>query len=173
MSTSYDDLYRTSPKALGAPLPELVTLFEALEGKPQRVLDIGCGQGRDALFIARRGHLVLGVDISPAGIDQMNRDARAEGLNLEGIVADITTFSPEGAFDILLFDRVLHMVDACARAAAFGRLLAHVAPGGQVLIIDEPRNIPALEQVLQENGRDWRPTFKRRGFLFLRETSER
>jgi trans-aconitate methyltransferase len=102
----------------------------------------------------------------------MDRDARAEGLNLEGIVADITTFSPEGEFDILLFDRVLHMLDARERAAVLARLLAHVAPGGQVLIIDEPRNIPALEQVLQENARDWRPTLKRRGFLFLREAND-
>ncbi|WP_409070426.1 class I SAM-dependent methyltransferase [Aliifodinibius sp. S!AR15-10] len=44
-------------------------------------MDFGCGQGRDALFIARMGHRVLGVDISKTGISQMLDEANRENID--------------------------------------------------------------------------------------------
>jgi len=52
----------------GQPFPEFVQFFVDFDQVNASVLDLGCGQGRDALFIARMGHDVLGVDLSPTGI---------------------------------------------------------------------------------------------------------
>jgi cyclopropane fatty-acyl-phospholipid synthase-like methyltransferase len=56
-------------------------------------LDVGCGQGRDALFIAIKGHRVVGMDISANGIRDLKDVASRENLPIEGIVADILTTS--------------------------------------------------------------------------------
>ena len=88
MAYDYDKLYRETPHALGAANAHIAAFFETID-TPVRVLDIGCGQGRDALPIARRGHRVVGVDISPAGIDDLIAAAAADGLDVTGYVADI------------------------------------------------------------------------------------
>ena len=56
------------------------------------MLDLGCGQGRDALFIARKGHAVVGVNISKTGVGQMLEDAKQEELDISGIVADVVCY---------------------------------------------------------------------------------
>ena len=73
-----------------------------------------CRQGRDALFIARHGHHVLGVDLSPTGIRDRTIAAKIEGLPIQGTVADLTTYNPSGFFDIILCDRTLHTLPLVA-----------------------------------------------------------
>ena len=62
--------------------------FKNYEQETVSVLDVGCGQGRDALFIARLGHVVTAIDLSPSGISDLQRDAAAEGLAIFAEVAD-------------------------------------------------------------------------------------
>lgn len=166
MAYNYDELYREHPDALGAPTKAFVDFFaHADEGL--RVLDIGCGQGRDALFIARAGHKVVGVDLSPAGISDMVAVAKDENLQIEGIVADIGTFVPEGMFDILLIDRTLHMLDEETRLAALTRLIASVVPGGWALIADERSNMTGFKAVFAGHSAQWQIKTDKRGLLFL------
>ena len=54
--------YQNSRNVCGDPFPELVEFFENYDDECATVHDSGCEQGRDALFIARKGHSVLGVD---------------------------------------------------------------------------------------------------------------
>ena len=129
MSTDYDALYRTTPDALGAPTPDLARFLEAALTPPARVLDIGCGQGHDALFLARLGHRVTGVDLSPAGIASLNDAARRDGLSVTGTVADVTAHTPSEAYDLLLFDRILHRLAARDRIATLLRLTPALVPG--------------------------------------------
>ena len=49
-------------------------------------------QGRDVLFIARKGHSVLGVDTAQTGIVQMLEEAESEKLAVDGVIADITNY---------------------------------------------------------------------------------
>lgn len=168
MAYDYDALYRETPDALGLPSRVFTDWFEPRADAGLRVLDLGCGQGRDALFIARAGHRVVGVDLSPAGIADMTRVARAEGLDVTGIVADIAQFEPDGAFDVVLIDRTLHMLGAGSRHAVLARLAGHVVPGGWLLIADEPRNIAALRVALETPDADWEITKAQRGLLFAR-----
>lgn len=170
MVFDYDSLYRDTPDALGAPGKALVDFFAARAASGLRVLDVGCGQGRDALFIARLGHRVLGVDLSAHGIAALTRAAKAEALPVEAMVADVATFEPAGSFDVILFDRVLHMLDEAPRLAALRRLAGHVAPGGWLLIEDEPSNIAGFKTVIAALAGEWATEKARGGALLLRRT---
>ena len=87
--TDYEKQYQKSRDVCGPPFREFVAFFERYHKTRAKVLDLGCGQGRDALFIARKGHHVLGVDISRTGISQMLEEAEREGLDVCGVVADV------------------------------------------------------------------------------------
>ena len=168
MAYNYDALYRTTKDALGAPTKKIVDAFAALDGRRLRVLDVGCGQGRDALFIARLGHHVTGVDISTSGISAMIAAAKAEGLSVEGVVADIREFQTEQLYDVILFDRTLHMLAELQRLDVLGRLIGCVDQAGRVLIADERSNIPAFEAALLSDSRNWEIELRDRGYLFAR-----
>lgn len=168
MAFDYDKLYGETPRALGDPTPAIVAFFEQLPPPRLRVLDVGCGQGRDALFIARLGHSVVGVDISANGIKDLVRSAAKEALPIETIVADIVSYRPDGDFDVVLIDRALHMLPEADRLAVLARLIGHVAPRGWLLIADEASNMAGFKTVLAKSGRRWDSELDRRGHLFVR-----
>ena len=66
-----------------------------------RLLDLGCGEGRNAVFFARKGYRVLAVDISPAGIAKTERLAAEAGTRLETAVADMHEFCLEEPVDVV------------------------------------------------------------------------
>lgn len=167
MTFDYDKFYGETPDALGAPTKVFVDFFERLERTNARVLDVGCGQGRDALFIARSGHDVVGVDLSPNGIRDLQHVADSEKLSIQGIVADIVEFTPEGTFDIILIDRTLHMLAKPERLTVLQKLLNHVHTGGYVLVADEPSNIPDFEAAVGKNAGLWDTIYKHRGYFFI------
>jgi 2-polyprenyl-3-methyl-5-hydroxy-6-metoxy-1,4-benzoquinol methylase len=88
----YEKEYQNSRNVCGEPFPEIVEFFENYDDECATVLDSGCGQGRDALFIARKGHSVLGVDTAQTGIEQMLEEAESEKLAVDGVIADITNY---------------------------------------------------------------------------------
>jgi len=72
--------------------------------KPGTALDIGMGVGRNALFLARRGWAVTGIDISDVGVDKAARQALAEGLPLTAVRADMFTFDfGRERYDLIAF----------------------------------------------------------------------
>ncbi len=101
------DKYYEERNHFGEPYPELVKFFSE-QKRRGRVLDLGCGQGRDALAIARLGYEVTGVDTSAVGIEQMMHDAKKENLPVEGFVADFYDYSIDSDFDFVLLDSILH-----------------------------------------------------------------
>lgn len=106
MRPTYDQYYQTE-NLFGAPYPELIAFFAEFS-KKGKVLDLGCGQGRDAIALARLGYRVTGIDNSRVGVDQMNQVGREEGLNLLGQVGDIYAFDDYDQFDIVLLDSMFH-----------------------------------------------------------------
>ena len=103
---NYDKYYKTE-ELFGAPYPELIDFFKGYEPKG-KILDLGCGQGRDSIPLARLGYKITGIDNSKVGIDQMNSIAEKEGLNVTGLVDDIYSFNNYQDFDIVLLDSIFH-----------------------------------------------------------------
>jgi len=71
----YERQYHEQRGVCGEPFPEIASFFASYAKQAAQVLDLGCGQGRDALMAARHGHHVLGVDSAQTGIRQMLEDA--------------------------------------------------------------------------------------------------
>ncbi|MEZ5056275.1 MAG: class I SAM-dependent methyltransferase [Saprospiraceae bacterium] len=106
MPEAYDKYYQTED-LFGSPYPEMIAFFTKLPSKG-KVLDLGCGQGRDAIALARMGYSVTGIDNSSVGIKQMNQIAKNEKLDLFGQVGDVHSFEQFDQFDIILLDSMFH-----------------------------------------------------------------
>ncbi len=62
------------------------------------------------MFIARKGHSVLGVDTAQTGIEQMLEESESENLSVDGVIADITNDEAPDLYNIVVIDSVLHML---------------------------------------------------------------
>ena len=107
---TFDETYTEKEEMFGHPYRELQNYFKQYPIKGT-VLDLGCGQGRDSLFLASLGYQVTAVDLSKVGVNQMMKQAEKQNLSLKGITADIFKAKIEGNFDIILFDMLLHGFD--------------------------------------------------------------
>jgi len=169
MSSKYEEIFKAHRHALGEPTKAFVDFFTSLEKPEQTVLDIGAGQGRDALFIARLGHSVTAVDLSPSGMMQLQEDADQEELNIKTHIVDVCEFTPSAKFDIVLIDRTLHMLNAQDRTAVLSSLLPHTNSQAFLLIADERSNIPAFTQTLNASTDPWETFLQKKGFLFAQK----
>ncbi|WP_431879505.1 class I SAM-dependent methyltransferase [Amycolatopsis sacchari] len=129
---SWDEWYRSADTIWsGRPNPQLVA--EAAGLPPGTTLDAGCGEGGDALWLARHGWRVTGADIAPVALERAAAQAKVEGLDVEWVHADLTTWTPPSRYD-LVTTHYLHLPgDALERALT--RLAAAVAPGGTLLVV--------------------------------------
>jgi len=142
-----DGHYRDNSAACGEPFTEFAAFCRA--APTGSALDLGCGQGRDALMFAREGHRVVGVDVSSVGVAQMLAIARSEDLDVEGSVQDIRTDRPDTIFDIVILDRVLHMLDAADRLPLLASATRAVAPGGHLLVAEGPKGTKPVREALE------------------------
>jgi methylase of polypeptide subunit release factors len=62
------------------------------ERKPGKALDLGTGQGRNAIFLASTGWTVTGVDISEVAIAEAKKNAAARKVQIDAIVGDLDTY---------------------------------------------------------------------------------
>jgi SAM-dependent methyltransferase len=105
---------------------------------PGRALDLACGLGRNAVWLAERGWQVTAVDFSEVAIEHARRLAEASGVSVEWTVGDLRAYDPErGAFDLVLLF-FLH-VPAVERNALLHKAVAAVAPGGTFLLAAHDR----------------------------------
>ena len=100
------------------------------------VLDVGCGPGRHALELARRGYIVHGVDLSPEFIDLARGAAAAESVPATFEVLDVRDLEVDGAYDALicLCQGGFGLLGGEEDAAVLGRLARAVRPGGGVVV---------------------------------------
>jgi SAM-dependent methyltransferase len=130
---------------------ELVTrqLADHLPGSPWRVLDIGCGQGTQALLLARRGHAVTGLDTSDhlladfrAALDAEPAEVADRVRLVRGDAGDVAGLFPPSSFDAVLCHGVLmYFPDPDPLLEAIARV---VAPGGLVSLLVRNGNALAM-----------------------------
>ena len=105
--------------------------------KPSTALDLGCGEGGDAMWLAERGWQVVAVDISETALQRAAEDADARGVGnrIEFQAHDLSESLPEGAFD-LVSAQFLHSTLPLDRTRIFQRAADVIRPGGLLLIVD-------------------------------------
>jgi len=120
-----------APWDIGRPQPEMVALEDAGTFGP-RVLDVGCGSGETALFLASRGHDVTGVDAVPAAIETAKAKATERGLDVRFHAADVLEVLPEliGRFHSVVDVGFFHALSDAQRADFAAKLADRLAPGG-------------------------------------------
>jgi len=113
----------------------LLTRFTAEIPAPKRVLDIGVGQGRNALPLARAGCHVMGIDPSAEAIVHTERAAQEAGLTLELKQSDALTFeAKDHVFDAVLVFGLLQILSRDAINTLFARLRGWLTPGGLLFL---------------------------------------
>jgi tellurite methyltransferase len=98
--------------------------------KPLKLLDIGCGEGKDSVFFARNGYHVTGIDIADAGIEKTKRLADKVGVHINVFKADILDFRLDTTYDILFSNGVLHYIKPELRKELFSNYQQHTSIGG-------------------------------------------
>jgi SAM-dependent methyltransferase len=91
----------------GKPYPELLDYMDRFE-RTNKIVDLGCGQGRDVLALGRMGFPVMGIDISEVGINQLNEVGRKENLPVSTTVMSYKTFGDISDFDFVLMNSMFH-----------------------------------------------------------------
>lgn len=76
--------------------------------KPYRVLDIGCGEGKNAVFLAKNGYNVTAFDIADSGLDKARKLAALHHVQIDFFKADINDYRPPTEFDIIFSSGVFH-----------------------------------------------------------------
>lgn len=137
-AADWDRRYRERPSLWTAePNRFLVEVAGTL--RPGRALALACGEGRNALWLARNGWHVLGVDFSAVAIDRARASAAEMGLDAGFEVADLLEWSPmEQTYDlvtVLYLQLPLPDVATVVRRAA-----GAVAPGGTLLVVAHHRD---------------------------------
>jgi len=100
---------------------------------PERTLEIGCGQGRNAVFLAQRGMLVTAVDSAGVGLDRGRELAARRHVDVEWILHDLATFDPgHGCWEVIV--AIFVHLPADLRRVVHARLVEALAPGGFLVL---------------------------------------
>jgi len=133
----WDDRYRDGD---WADIDEPATILKDAEAwlePPGLALDVACGAGRNALFLARRGFTVVAVDVSGEGLERLASRARSEALDIHPVHADLRRFAfPSDAFDLIVNSRFL-------LRSLFPAFRSSLKSGGLLLI--ETYNVDEIE----------------------------
>ena len=144
-AAQWDARYRAAPELwTKEPNAELVQFAGGLE--PGRALDVGAGDGRNAIWLATQGWAVTAIDLSTVALERAAERAAARGAQLECVVADWREHDfGDDAFELVVVSFMHPQPDE--REALFGRVARALVPGGHlftvgVLLADHGRRGP-------------------------------
>ena len=133
MREEWDRRYAGSGQ-LWSGLPNGALVAEVAGLPPGRALDVGCGEGADAIWLAQRGWDVTGLEVSGVALERAAAHARDAGAAVRWLHAGLVEAAlPPSSFDLVsaMYPALLRTPDAAAERA----LLAAVAPGGVLLLV--------------------------------------
>lgn len=124
--------------------------------EPGRALELGCGQGADAIWLAARGWDVTATDVSSVALEKAESEALAAGVTVAWERRDLAEGLPDGPFD-LVTSAFLHSPIELPRADILRAAAERVAPGGTLLVIGHApspehahHDLQTAEEVLRE-----------------------
>lgn len=129
----WDERYRESERIWsGKPNPQLVDRVAPM--RPGRALDVGCGEGADAIWLAEHGWDVTAIDVSQVALDKAAAHAEQAGVTITWRRVDLDGWAGEpGAFDLV--SAQFMYLDRPALPELYRALGASVAPGGTLLLV--------------------------------------
>jgi SAM-dependent methyltransferase len=114
--------------------PNRFVAAELRDLPPGRALDLGCGEGRNAVWLAERGWRVTAVDFSAVALDKGRGLAQARGVGVDWVLEDLRGYRPEPAAYDLVLVAYLHLLPA-ERAAVLRGAAAALARHGTLLVV--------------------------------------
>lgn len=102
---------------------------------PGTALDLGCGEGGDAVWLASQGWKVTGVDLSPTAVSRASSAAAERGVDASFIAADLTSWTTEDRFSLVSASFLLSHHSDFPRDRILRRATDFVAPDGHILVV--------------------------------------
>lgn len=137
-SSEWDAMYSTAeapPWDIGTVQPALAAHLDAMTLQDP-VLDAGCGTGEVAIRLARKGHQVHGLDISPRAVTQARTKASAQRVGVDFRVADARHLAGEKIRPRTVVDcGLLHILDDPGRRSYVDALVQICRPGARVVVL--------------------------------------
>jgi SAM-dependent methyltransferase len=154
-SESFDNTYDEKPEMFGHPYQELQDFFNNCQIRGN-LLDLGCGQGRDSLFLASIGYNVTAVDNSKVGLKQMINKAQSQGFKIDGIVDDIKNIKLKKKFNVILFDMLLHGFENSTQLELLRKYSNSLNQDGILCIVyPDDFKVEHFLNILKSFGTDW------------------
>ena len=142
-TTNYEERYKRDGFYWGV-VPNRMC-FEIMRIKPPvtplRLLDMCCGEGKDAVFFANNGYIVSAFDIAESGLNKGQKLAEANGCPISFFTADIRDFIPDNEFDIIYTSGGLLYLTNAQRREMIDTYKKKTAPGGlhaMNVFVDKP-----------------------------------
>jgi len=133
MGADYDATYQQAEYFGAEPSPLLDQYAEWIP-ESARVLDIGAGQGRNTLPLARRGCRVTALEPSAVARDIIGKSAAAENLTVELVPQGFVDYEPEGVFDVILCFGLMQILRYQECASLVTRLHQWLKTGGTLFL---------------------------------------
>ncbi len=123
-----------SVESLWSPKPNRFLVAEVATLAPGRALDLACGEGQNAIWLATLGWEVTGVDYSEVAIAKAKARAERDAVRADFVCADLASYEPEAAaFDLVL---VLYLhIPGAERHGVLDSAAAALAPGGTFILL--------------------------------------
>lgn len=179
----WDNLYKIEKDPFGAEPSLLIKKYVDLFPKGQSVLDLGCGSGRNALFVARQGFKVTCVDISAEAIKTLVSKAEELGINdnIKAVTQNIAEFGDYGKYGAIICYTTLHFLPDADARRVIDNIKEHTIGKGLNIIADFAGNGPLKknnssfwlkEGELKSLYSDWKELFYKEELSRTKATDE-
>ena len=148
-AVEWDARYSDGEGTMWSGRPNGRLVVEVADLPPGRALDVGCGEGADTIWLARRGWTVTAIDISEVAISRARESAERAGVAVEWLCGDaLSTSFPARSFDLVSMH--YPALPKAAGEAALRTLLDTVRPGGLLLAVYHDLNDEHREHMKSE-----------------------
>ncbi len=140
----FNSVYRNPSFYYGMDLrAEFTDFFTNRNLSGKTALDLGCGEGRYSLYLARKGCRVTAIDGASAGVEKLNAVAKEQRLDIHAQTMDVDVFeSRPNRFDVMVAATILDHLDDGLRIRLAQTIRAGLKPGGMlyasVFTVDDP-----------------------------------
>ncbi len=149
MSEDYDATYKQADY-FGTEPSKLLTMYDEWIPDGARILDIGAGQGRNSLPLARRGCRVTALDPSAVALETIGKQAATEDLTIDFVQQDFMDFEPTGVYDVILCFGLMQILRYQECASLVTRLHQWLKSGGTLFLTAWHVEDPSFARLAKE-----------------------